>query len=150
MMSCRKSLEIEFTEFLADPRAAGFAEFRAHYPRCAECAAEVRAWTELHGRLSAAHSDPEQLARYEALVEALRKRGHRADRHVTDPAESSSNVILLSDDEPSCRKTASVAVNRSPRPITIPSSFANRKVSPGLTVSWVSFELRLRFSVFPT
>jgi hypothetical protein len=79
MMTCGKSLEIEFTEFLADPRAAAFAAFRAHYPRCAECAAEVRAWTELHGRLSAAHPDPESLARYEDLAPEERA---ALDRHL--------------------------------------------------------------------
>ncbi len=73
-MSCRRSLEIELPEFLAEPGAAAFDEFREHYPRCAECAAEVRAWTELDAQLAAggggvgaAHPDPEQLARYEAL-----------------------------------------------------------------------------------
>ena len=73
-MSCRRSLEIELPEFLAEPGAAAFDEFRDHYPRCAECAAEVHAWTELDAQLAAggggsgnAHPEPEQLTRYEAL-----------------------------------------------------------------------------------
>ena len=48
-MTCGKSLEIEFTEFLADPRAAAFAAFRAHYPRCAECAGIVKGDTVQFG-----------------------------------------------------------------------------------------------------
>ncbi len=73
-MSCRRSLEIELPEFLAEPGAAAFDGFRDHYPRCAECAAEVCAWTELDAQLAAggggaggAHPESEQLARYEAL-----------------------------------------------------------------------------------
>jgi hypothetical protein len=85
-MSCRRSFEIELPEFLAEPGAAAFDEFRAHYPRCPECAAEVRAWTELDAQLAAgdgsavgAHPGPEQMARYEALAA-----GDRAglDRHL--------------------------------------------------------------------
>ena len=72
-MSCRRSLEIELPEFLAEPGAAAFDGFRDHYPRCVDCAAEVRAWTELDAWLAAAgagatHPEPEQLARYEALA----------------------------------------------------------------------------------
>ena len=51
-MSCRSSFEIELPEFLAEPGAAAFDEFRAHYPRCPECAAEVRAWTSLDAQLA--------------------------------------------------------------------------------------------------
>ena len=85
MMSCRKSLEIEFAEFLADPRAPGFEAFRAHYPRCADCAAEVRAWTELHLLLAggrpgteAAHPAEEQLLRFEEHPETLPAAERRA------------------------------------------------------------------------
>ncbi len=74
-MSCRRSLEIELPEFLAEPGAAAFGGFRDHYPRCVDCAAEVRAWTELDAWLAAGavgaaatHPEPEQLARYEALA----------------------------------------------------------------------------------
>jgi hypothetical protein len=67
-MTCRRSLEIELSDFLAAPRAPAFDSFRQHYPRCAECSAEVRAWTQLHARLSPEHPDPERLARYARLA----------------------------------------------------------------------------------
>ena len=50
-MSCLKAFEIDLPGFLARPREDEFASFRDHYPRCSECSAEVRAWTELDERL---------------------------------------------------------------------------------------------------
>ena len=50
-MSCRKAFDIDLAGFLEEPRTQQFDAFRAHYPRCAACASEVRAWTELHEQL---------------------------------------------------------------------------------------------------
>lgn len=44
--------------FLADPHGATFRSFREHYPVCAECAAEVRAFTELQAWLGASEEHP--------------------------------------------------------------------------------------------
>ena len=71
-MSCDRSRQIELADFLDDPRAASFRNFRGHYPRCAECSAEVRAWTELHQTLQPDHPDPAQLAQYEPRAAAAR------------------------------------------------------------------------------
>ena len=73
-MSCDRSRQIELADFLDDPRAASFRNFRGHYPRCAECSAEVRAWTELHQALQPNHPDPEQLAQYASLEPQQRAR----------------------------------------------------------------------------
>ncbi len=74
-MSCQQTQEIDLMSFLADARSSAFAGFRQHYPTCAECSAEVRAWTELHLLLSAtggaAHPAEEQLLRFEDGREAL-------------------------------------------------------------------------------
>ncbi len=51
-MSCRRAHEIDLLEFLDAPRRADFAGFCDHYPRCADCSAEVRAWAELRGQLA--------------------------------------------------------------------------------------------------
>jgi hypothetical protein len=125
MMTCGKSLEIEFTEFLADPRAAAFAAFRAHYPRCAECAAEVRAWTELHGRLSAAHPDPEQLARYENLAPEERA---PLDRHLAGCSSCREELAGLAAFDPQRLAAA-----------TAPALPAGRKSGPGLgeALAWI-------------
>ena len=50
-MSCLNAFEIDLPGFLAGPREDEFATFRDHYPRCPECSAEVRAWTELDDQL---------------------------------------------------------------------------------------------------
>jgi hypothetical protein len=65
-MTCRETETLDLATFLARGTAPEFAAFRAHYPRCADCAAEVRAWTELHAALSASgHPSPDTLLRYE-------------------------------------------------------------------------------------
>jgi hypothetical protein len=84
-MTCRRASEIDLPGFLADPSRPEYDAFRAHYPRCRECAAEVRAWTELREALRAArspgsflHPEPEQLARYEEAPAALGESERRA------------------------------------------------------------------------
>ena len=76
-MSCRRAFEIDLAGFLAEPRAEGFAGFRDHYPRCRECSAEVRAWTELdqqlraHAGSGATHPSASLLACYDGSPRAL-------------------------------------------------------------------------------
>ena len=79
MMACRKAFDVDLAGFLAEPRAEAFVEFRDHYPRCADCSAEVRAWTQLDAALGDdAHPAPDALAAYpDAAPEARR----RIDRH---------------------------------------------------------------------
>jgi len=66
-MSCRKAQDVDLTGFLAEPRGPEFAAFREHYPACADCAAEVRAWTELHLQLRGPelHPAPQLLLAYQ-------------------------------------------------------------------------------------
>ncbi|MCW5893952.1 MAG: zf-HC2 domain-containing protein, partial [bacterium] len=64
-MSCRRAFDIDLAAFLAAPRDAAWDAFRAHYPTCPACAAEVAAWTELGDRLGAdAHPEPALLLRW--------------------------------------------------------------------------------------
>ena len=66
-MSCRRAFDLDLVDFVAGSARPEWAEFRAHYARCAECSAEVRAWTELHLLLQppAAHPAEELLLRFE-------------------------------------------------------------------------------------
>jgi hypothetical protein len=76
-MGCRKAFEVDLPAFLAEARQPEFAEFREHYPRCPDCSAEVRAWTEVHLLLEAggpgadAHPAEELLLQFEEDREAL-------------------------------------------------------------------------------
>jgi len=75
-MTCRETQALDLADFLARPTAPEFAAFRGHYPRCPDCAGEVRAWTELHAALSATtHPSPELLLSYDdaGLAEADRR-----------------------------------------------------------------------------
>jgi len=66
-MSCRRAFDLDLADFVASSARPEWAEFRAHYARCAECSAEVRAWTELHLLLQppVAHPAEELLLRFE-------------------------------------------------------------------------------------
>src|SRR2546426_352749 len=66
-MSCRRAFDLDLADFVAGSARPEWAEFRAHYARCAECSAEVRAWTELPLLLQApaAHPAEELLRRFE-------------------------------------------------------------------------------------
>jgi hypothetical protein len=47
VVPCTRSQEIDVAEFAVDPRAPAWADFRAHYPRCPECAREVARFARL-------------------------------------------------------------------------------------------------------
>jgi hypothetical protein len=105
-MSCDRALRLELADFLASPRAEAFRDFREHYPRCAECAAEVRAWSELERSLAAAHPEAETLARYRALAAGERA---RVDRHLAGCASCREELALLADFDPERLRAAAAA-----------------------------------------
>ncbi|HEV7734505.1 MAG TPA: hypothetical protein VGR62_20190 [Candidatus Binatia bacterium] len=63
-MTCRRAFDLDLAAYLVDPRATEWAEFRDHWPACADCAAEVAAWTALQARLGSSHPDAEVLLRW--------------------------------------------------------------------------------------
>ncbi|MBW2237141.1 MAG: zf-HC2 domain-containing protein [Deltaproteobacteria bacterium] len=101
-MSCRRAYDIDLADFLAEPRAERFAEFRDHYPRCAACSAEVRAWTEVDGLLHPAgdaHPEPEILLRYADDVLAPAERSGLA-AHLEQCAACRDELTALTGFEP--------------------------------------------------
>ena len=50
-MRCEKSREIDLAAFSAEREDARFADFRAHYPTCRDCAREVERWSKLERML---------------------------------------------------------------------------------------------------
>lgn len=103
-MTCRRTFELDLPGFLADPRAPGFADFRDHYPRCAACAAEVRAWTELSAQLASAapaHPEPERLLRYADRDAALTAAARGAiEAHLARCAACRDELAALAAFEP--------------------------------------------------
>src|SRR5437867_8153523 len=81
-MSCRRAFDLDLADFVASSARPEWAEFRAHYACCAECSAEVRAWTELHLLLEppAAHPAEELLLRFETEPRRL----PTAERHAVE------------------------------------------------------------------
>jgi hypothetical protein len=70
-MTCRRAWELDLPAFVIDPRDPAWADFRAHYPRCAECAAEVAVWSALQATLAERHPEPEELLRWHDAPAAL-------------------------------------------------------------------------------
>jgi hypothetical protein len=64
-VSCRRAFDLDLVACLLDGARPEWREFRDHYPRCPECAAEVCTWTELQASLAPPHPEPEELARLE-------------------------------------------------------------------------------------
>jgi len=57
-MTCNRAREIDLASFIVDSRAAEWAEFRDHYPRCADCAREVAQLGTLVATLQDAGANP--------------------------------------------------------------------------------------------
>jgi hypothetical protein len=70
-MACRKAFDLDLVACLLDAGRPEWSEFRDHYPRCADCAAEVRTWTELQRGLAPRHPTPEDLLRFDARANDL-------------------------------------------------------------------------------
>jgi len=89
-MSCHEADEVDLPGFLAEPDAPGFQEFRDHYPRCSDCAAEVRAFARLEYALLdgvpaalPSHPGAERLATWVEAPGALRASDRlQIERHV--------------------------------------------------------------------
>ena len=97
-MECTRAFDIDLAGFLAEPRADEFDAFRRHYPTCARCASEVRAWTELHEQLGGAtHPTAAQLSAYETLPEAERT---VVDRHAARCPACREELRLLAAFDP--------------------------------------------------
>lgn len=63
-MSCRRAYELDLPAFVIDPRDPAWDDFRAHYPTCDACAAEVATWTTLQAALVERHPEPADLLRW--------------------------------------------------------------------------------------
>lgn len=70
-MTCRRAFELDVPAFVVDPRDPAWDEFRAHYPHCADCAAEVAAWSALQATLAERHPEPEELLHWHDAPDAL-------------------------------------------------------------------------------
>lgn len=82
-MTCRRAFEIDVAAFVVDPRDPAWDDFRAHYPRCADCAAEVSAWSALQASLAERHPEPGELLRWNDAPDALGREARDAiARHV--------------------------------------------------------------------
>ena len=83
-MTCRRAEEVDLATVVHDGDAPGWDALRAHYPTCPDCAAEVRAWTEMEQRLRPGeHPSPAALLRFEeASAEASAAERRHVARHL--------------------------------------------------------------------
>jgi hypothetical protein len=122
-MSCRRAFDLDLADFVAGSARPEWAEFRAHYARCAECSAEVRAWTELHLLLQppAAHPAEELLLRFETERDRLPAAERRAVQ------EHLAHCVSCNDELAALRRFDFTALE--PRAAAVPAprpSFAER------------------------
>lgn len=88
-MPCNRFQEMDLAEFAVDPRAPEWAEFRDHFPRCAECSRDVARFgalaaalrTEIAGA-SAHPSDEKLLALARAPSQLARDERARLEAHL--------------------------------------------------------------------
>jgi len=64
-MACRKAFDLDLVACLLDADRPEWTDFRDHYPRCADCSAEVRTWTELQASLAPPHPSADDLYQFE-------------------------------------------------------------------------------------
>jgi len=120
-VSCSQTQELDLTSFLADANRSEFAAFREHYPSCAECSAEVRAWTELHQVLTAAgaeaaHPSEEGLLRFEQQPESLSAAECRAiETHLESCLSCKDELRTLRDFDFASLDTSPVTETRASR-----------------------------------
>jgi hypothetical protein len=102
-MNCRRAFDIDLAAFMVDPSAPGFAEFDAHYPSCADCAAEVAVWRELEEQLrwpavvaSDEHPDELLLLKLEDDPRSLTQTDRMAlEAHVSDCPSCRDELVAL-------------------------------------------------------
>ena len=76
--TCHKAQDIDLTLFLLEPQGSEWQEFRAHYPYCATCSAEIQKWTALEQHLrsldnsgAVAHPSAETLVQFQRRAQLL-------------------------------------------------------------------------------
>lgn len=76
-MTCHRARDVDLHELLVIESSQDLDDFRAHYPTCPACAAEVAAWTALHLSLRGGsgelgeHPAPDALLKFEQEPDAL-------------------------------------------------------------------------------
>jgi hypothetical protein len=114
-MTCRRAFDVDLAAFLRDPRAPELADFVEHYPRCADCAAEVRAWTEVHLALAGRHPAPaELLAHRDGTLAAEMRPG--VAQHVASCASCAEELRALERFDRTARAGVDRPVATAPAP----------------------------------
>ena len=102
-MLCKRARQIDLAAFSAEREDPRFADFRAHYPLCPDCAPEVGRWSRLEAALRAerqspagAHPEEAELLAYvrESASLAETERGQVAG-HLAECATCRSEAAVL-------------------------------------------------------
>jgi hypothetical protein len=118
-MPCRKAFDLDLVACLLDADRPEWTDFRDHYPRCPDCAAEVRTWTELQASLAPPHPSPEELYRFETDAPNMPLETRQAVlAHVTSCRACRDELRALRTFDPKTlpAATAAPAPQAAPRP----------------------------------
>jgi len=84
-MTCRRASDVDLAAYLVESDAPEWAEFRSHFPDCADCSEQVAAWTRTEASLRASaeasavkHTPADLLAQFERVPQSL-PAGERRD-----------------------------------------------------------------------
>ena len=100
---CYKAKEVDLALFLIEPHGSDWQEFRAHYPYCATCSAEIQKWISLEHRLrtmgnsnAAVHPSAEALVQFQRRSHLLpAEERSKIDVHLHSCAVCREEVKLL-------------------------------------------------------
>jgi len=120
-MTCRRSEEVDLLAFAVDRQAAEWADFRDHYPRCADCARAVARLASLEQALAdgeegeAVHLDEDELLAF-AEGRLAPVASARIEAHVAQCAP--------------CRTEVSVMMAPAPELLAAPARAPRRAAAP--------------------
>ena len=101
-MSCGRANTLDLAEFVVDPAKPEWADFKLHYPSCADCSDEVAVWMEIEGALSDAaeagggHPEPALLQTFHfnpGSIEASRKL--EVESHLASCRSCADEMVVL-------------------------------------------------------
>jgi hypothetical protein len=106
---CHKIQDIDLALFLLEPHGSEWQEFRAHYPQCVTCSAELQRWTSLEHRLrsmantgATRHPSAETLVQFQQKSDLLSPEAHETiATHVSTCVTCREEVKLLGSFDPS-------------------------------------------------
>jgi hypothetical protein len=114
---CERASELDPAAYLAEPGARRWAEFRGHYPACADCSLAVAGWSRLENALRTQADSPASAHPENALLARLAEEPASLPAEQKDPMEEHlAGCRTCSDKLAALRDFDFAAIAEAPRP----------------------------------